>query len=46
MNDDGENEWHLNNDDTISSSWSDEEFWDLLEGWSNTKIVSRAYEGI
>lgn len=32
MPDDGENEWHLNNNDnTICSSWSDVEFWDLLE---------------
>lgn len=40
MPDDGENEWHLNNNgNMISSSWSDEEFWGLLEVWSNTKIV-------
>lgn len=39
MPDDGENEWHLNNnnDNMISSSWSDEEFWGLLEVWSKLK---------
>lgn len=40
MPDSGEDEWHLNNDDNmISSSWRDEEIWDLLEVWSDAKIV-------